>query len=86
MIRFSRPVSSGSTVASWAARPIRRRTSLGSSLTSKPATTASPSSASARVVRMRTAVVLPAPLGPSTAVTVPVGTSKSIPARAVVSP
>ena len=73
-------------MASWAARPMRRRTSLGSARTSNPATVASPSSGSARVVRIRTAVVLPAPLGPSTAVTVPVGTSKSIPASAVVSP
>ena len=30
---------------------------------------------------MRTAVVLPAPLGPRTAVTVPVGTSRSMPAE-----
>ena len=73
-------------MASWAASPIRRRTSVGSVRTSKPATAASPSSASASVVRMRTAVVLPAPLGPSTAVTVPAGTARSMPASAVFSP
>ncbi len=86
MTRFSRPVSSGSTVASWAARPMRRRTSVPWVRTSKPATVAWPSSAAVRVVRIRTAVVLPAPFGPRTAVTVPVGTSRSMPSRAVVSP
>ena len=44
MTRFSRPVSSGSTVASWAARPMRRRTSVPWVRTSNPATVAWPSS------------------------------------------
>jgi hypothetical protein len=73
-------------VASCEASPIRRRTSVAWVRTSKPATVARPSSASVRVVRMRTAVVFPAPFGPRTAVTVPVGTSRSIPPRAVVVP
>ena len=81
MTRFSRPVRSGSTVASWAASPIRRRTSAAWVRTSKPATFARPSSASDRVVRMRTAVVFPAPLGPRTAVTVPVGHVEVDPAQ-----
>ena len=45
-----------------------------------------PDVASVSVVRMRTAVVLPAPFGPSTAVTVPACTSMSMPARATLSP
>ena len=73
-------------MASWAASPMRRRTSVAWVRTSKPATVASPSSAVLRVVRIRTAVVLPAPLGPRTAVTVPTGTWRSMPARAVVDP
>jgi hypothetical protein len=43
------------------------------------------SSGCSRVAR-RTAVVLPAPLGPRTASTVPVGAARSAPARALVSP
>ena len=86
MTRFSRPVSSGSTVASWAARPIRRRTSTGWATTSTPATVAVPAVGRVSVVSIRTVVVLPAPLGPSTAVTVLAGTVRSTPSTAVVSP
>src|SRR5205807_201380 len=39
-----------------------------------------------RVVRMRTAVVLPAPLGPSRPSTVPAGTVRSMPSRAWTAP
>src|SRR5680860_646360 len=74
MIRFSRPVSRPSTVASCAASPIRRRTAFGSCATSMPDTLARPESASVSVVSTRTAVVLPAPLGPSRPHTVPRGT------------
>ena len=45
-------------------------------------TTARPPSGSSKVVKMRTAVVLPAPLGPSTPSTVPRGTDRSIPRSA----
>src|SRR6266480_148462 len=38
------------------------------------------------VVRIRTAVVLPAPFGPSSPNTVPCGTSKSTPSRATTCP
>ena len=41
-----------------------------------------PRSARVRVARMRTAVVLPAPLGPRTARIFPSGTSRSMPRRA----
>ncbi len=45
-----------------------------------------PASGRARVVRIRTAVVFPAPFGPSSPRTVPAGTAKSTPPRASVSP
>ncbi len=73
-------------VASWAATPMFRRTELGSSTTSKPATEARPESGLARVVRIRTAVVLPAPLGPRTPRMEAAGTEKLTPARAWVFP
>src|ERR1039457_2519680 len=47
---------------------------------------ARPPSGRINVVRMRTAVVLPAPLGPSTPSTVPRGTDRSIPRSAWTSP
>ena len=73
-------------MASWAATPIRRRTSAGCDTTSTPATRAVPESGRARVVRIRTAVVLPAPFGPRSPSTVPAGTAKSTPPSASVSP
>ena len=65
-------------------RPLR--TSWGSRTTSCPATVARPPSGRSNVVRMRIAVVLPAPLGPSNPTTVASATSKSTPASAVKSP
>src|ERR1017187_7968043 len=47
---------------------------------------ARPPSGRISVVRMRTAVVLPAPLGPSTPRTVPRGTDRSIQCSALTSP
>ena len=47
------------------------------------ATVAEPASGLRSVVRMRTMVVLPAPLGPSRPSTEPVGTARSTPSRAV---
>ena len=84
--RFSRPVSRASTVASWAARPSTWRAAWGSASTSMPETRAEPASGTLSVVSTRTAVVLPAPLGPSRPHTVPRGTSKLTPSRAVFSP
>src|SRR4051794_4440499 len=51
-----------------------------------PRTSALPPSGARIVVRMRTAVVLPAPLGPSRPSTVPVGTRRSMPSSAVTVP
>ena len=54
--------------------------------TSRPTTSARPASARSRVVRIRTTVVLPAPLGPRSPSTVPSGTDRSTPSRATVAP
>src|SRR5690606_2899595 len=61
-------------------------TPTGSRDTSCPHTQARPASARSNVARMRTTVVLPAPLGPSNPNTVPAGTCRSTPSNAVVSP
>ena len=84
--RLNRPVRRPSTVASWAATPMRRRTWSASSTTSKPATDPEPSVGTARVVRMRIAVVLPAPLWPRRPSTVPGATLRSRSRRAQRSP
>jgi hypothetical protein len=55
-------------------------------MTSSPATLAVPSSGVSSVVRMRTAVVLPAPFGPSWPNTVPVSMPMSTPRSAWTSP
>ncbi|SRR5690606_33128201 len=86
MTRFSLPVRISSTAAYWPVRPMDARTRSGSLRTSIPATSAYPASGLSNVVRMRTVVVLPAPFGPSNPSTDPVGTSRSTPARASVSP
>src|SRR5215468_10065744 len=65
---------------------MQRRTAAASRTTSRPSTQARPPSGCSRVVRMRTAVVLPAPFGPSTPSTVPRGTDRSIPRSARTSP
>jgi len=54
--------------------------------TSCPQTSARPASGRSSVARIRTMVVLPAPLGPSRPRTVPGGTLRSTPDRASVSP
>src|SRR5580700_3606100 len=72
--------------ADWPESPISRRTTAASRTTSRPSTSARPLSGSSRVVRMRTAVVLPAPFGPSTPSTVPRGTARSMPRSACTSP
>ena len=51
-----------------------------------PSTDARPSSSGMIVVRMRTAVVLPAPFGPSSPSTVPASTPKDTPSSATTSP
>ncbi len=84
--RFSAPVSRPSTAANWPVTPMRPRTSSASRTTSYPPTDALPSSGRRSVLRMWTTVVLPAPFGPSSANTVPVGTSRSMPSRTTWSP
>src|SRR6185437_14555368 len=66
--------------------PIWRCTAQASRTTSRPATGAEPASGRVSVVRMRTAVVVPAPFGPSTPRMAPRGTSGSSPASATVGP
>src|ERR1700759_3819731 len=63
-----------------------RRTLSGSRRTSYPATRAVPLVGCVSVVIIRTVVVLPAPLGPSSPSTVPGGTAKLTPLTAVLSP
>ena len=84
--RFSNPVRFSSIAANCPASPIWLRRASASRTTSKPATSARPPSGSSSVVRMRTPVVFPAPLGPSTLNTVPGATSKSSPFSAWTSP
>src|SRR5205807_2354009 len=70
----------------WPASPIRDLIRFGSLTTSKPATVARPASGLSRVVKMRTAVVLPAPLGPRSASSEPSATCRSSPLSARVLP
>ena len=66
--------------------PIFPRTLSACVAMSKPATWAWPPSGSSRVVRIRTIVVFPAPLRPSSAQTLPADTSKLTSTSACVSP
>src|SRR5262245_6170944 len=83
---FSRPVRFSSTAAACPASPIRLRRTSPSRTTSSPTTSALPLSGNNSVVRILTAVVLPAPLGPSKPKTVPVATSRSMPRNASTEP
>ena len=84
--RFSKPVRFSSTAAYWPARPILARSAAACLTTSRPTTRACPPSGCSSVDRMRTAVVLPAPFGPSSPRTVPVGALKSTPQSAWTAP
>ena len=86
IMRFCRPVSSSSRVASWAVTPMLRCTAPASRDDVVAGDRAEPPSGIASVVRIRTAVVLPAPFGPSMPRIEPAGTSRSIPSSATVSP
>src|SRR5258705_4006640 len=86
MRSFSLRVRFSSTAAYWPARPIEFRTAPASVVTSWPRTRAPAAAGWRMVVRIRTAVVLPAPLGPRRPNTVPGGTERSIPSRAETSP
>ena len=72
-----------STADPCATTPMVRRTPSGLAVTSIPATVALPASGVASVVRILTAVDLPAPLGPSSANTLPGATANDSPSSAV---
>ena len=86
MIRLFVPLRPSSTDAYCPVRAMSWRTRCASRTTSYPATLARPPSGRSRVARIRTAVVFPAPLGPSRPSTVPVRAARSAPASAVVLP
>ena len=86
MSRFSNPVRCSSTAANCPDRPMRLRTARGSASTSAPAMRARPASGVISVARIDTAVVLPAPFGPSRPRTVPAATVRSRPSSAVTLP
>ncbi len=80
--RFSRPLIISSTAADWPARPIMRRTAMGSRTTSWPPTSSVPRSGWISVATMRMNVVLPAPLGPRMATGCPAGSVRVSSVRA----
>src|SRR5579871_1764051 len=80
---FSHPVRSRSVVIACGMTPIFLRTRVGWRAMSSPATRASPEVGGSRVHSIRTSVVLPAPLGPSSPKTSPRATSKLTPLTAV---
>src|SRR5262249_8108494 len=84
--RFSKPVRFSSTAAYWPPRPISARTRAGSRATSIPPTRAVPPSGASSVVRIRTAVVFPAPFGPSSPRTLPRSAPNETPPSAPTAP
>src|SRR5579871_3136669 len=80
---FSHPVRSRSEVIACGMTPIFLRTRVGWRAMSSPATRASPELGGSSVVSIRTSVVLPAPLGPSSPNTSPRSTSSVTPLTAV---
>ena len=80
--RFSKPVRFSSTAAYCPDTPMIGRMRSGCFSTSIPSMTAVPEFGLIRVVNTLIAVVLPAPFGPSKAVTVPSGTERSSPSSA----
>src|SRR5450759_3174716 len=84
--RFSCPVSRLSTAENWPVTPIKERTASRSLATSCPPTRMAPPSARIKVDRMRTIVVFPAPLGPSSEKIVPSATVRSTPLSTMCSP
>jgi hypothetical protein len=86
MMRLLVPDSPSSTDAYWPVRPMSCRTWCASCSTSQPQTLAWPPSGRISVARIRTAVVLPAPLGPKRPSTRPCLATRSTPSSAVVLP
>ena len=85
-MRFSRAVRFGSSAANWPVSEIVRRTARASLTTSWPLTLALPPSGRSSVASMRTVVVLPAPLGPSSENDGAFGTWRSRSSTAMKSP
>ena len=83
---FSSPVIRPSTAENCPVTPIAARTPSGDVAMSWPATWAWPPSAVMSVERIFTAVVLPAPFGPSSANTDPAGMCRSMPSSTILSP
>ncbi len=83
--RFSAPVRFSSTAAYCPVSPTMARTIPASRTTSCPATWARPPSGWSSVAKILTAVVFPAPLGPSSPRTEPLRAPRSTPASASVS-
>ena len=80
--RFSVAVRSSYRPVAWGRTATRRRTSSGRCATSIPSTKADPKEGRSDVARTRSRVVLPAPLGPNTAIARPGWTRSVTPARA----
>jgi len=70
----------------WSITPIRGRSAAASATGSRPSTRTVPASARRYPSQISMVLVFPAPLGPSTAVTVPPATVRSSPFTAVLSP
>ncbi len=86
MITFSRPVIVGSTAADCPASAMLRRTAAGCRATSRPFTRSVPASGRISVATRLTKVVLPAPFGPSSAITWPGSMVRFNPSSAEVLP
>ena len=84
--RFSRPDKFCSIAGSWKTMPIACRIASRSWTTSNPRTRASPVVGARKVARIENSVVLPAPLGPSSASISPAWTVRLIPRSASVAP
>ena len=74
-------MSSPSMAANCPVTPMEARTCSACVTTSNPATRTLPGVRGSKVVRMLIVVVLPAPLAPSSAKTMPAGISRSTPRR-----
>ena len=83
---ISRPLCLSSKAASCIATPIRSRTFSGVSITSKPATFATPEVGRRRVQSIRTVVDFPAPFGPKNPYISPLRTAMSTPPTAILLP
>src|SRR5437588_10831595 len=86
MTRFSRTLSSMSSVSSWGTTPTRARIRGPSTAGSRPSTLRVPAVTGEVLPIIRMVEVLPAPLGPRKPNASPLATSKSMPSTATRSP